>query len=422
MQKICALILAIYSSHSLAAGVSPFYDFASTTVLPKGIRSLSFKTIGTAPSNRLGNDGASAPLGAALTQDVTFQALIDGKPNPEDRDTAFAEAQKAELKAFLENNGFSTEDLAGKTTAEINIVAAIVTPVLAYGMSNNWSLGLAVPVYQYRSSVRTGFVANKNIDKIAQILKEKGMTEELVTLEESLENPVQAKMAKNVYVPPRSMNKTMLGDIKLVSKYRFYRQELIELVAYNELTLPTGNAPDAYKALDLTSGDGQIDLNLGLISAIQVSDGFRFISQLGYIFELPDKLERRIPEDSGSRITPDMDPNTRRDIGDQAYAQFVGEYVPYTGFALNAAYGFKYKAKDRYSGAKFAMNRYKFLETETRQNIHTAQAGASYSTIDLYRAKKFAVPLKAGLNYTHVLAGKNVMDASVYAFELSMFF
>lgn len=62
------------------------------------------------------------------------------------------------------------------------------------------------------------------------------------------------------------------------------------------------------------------------------------------------------------------------------------------------------------------------LEANTRQLLHSATLGAGFSTVDLYKAKQFALPLQVNLAYSRPLMGRNVIKNELVAFEFVMFF
>ena len=83
---------------------------------------------------------------------------------------------------------------------------------------------------------------------------------------------------------------------------------------------------------------------------------------------------------------------------------------------------YQHKGKDKYSGNKYSSARYDYLEVDTEQIMHSYIAGFGFSTIPLFKQKKFKVPLQANLYYTSVYQGKNVLKDDIVTFEMALFF
>ena len=86
------------------------------------------------------------------------------------------------------------------------------------------------------------------------------------------------------------------------------------------------------------------------------------------------------------------------------------------------AYGVSYKERDKYTGTLFPQHRYDWLAIETEQYMQTAQLGLTFSTVPLYKAKRFAVPFQLALNHTRVPAGKNVGKDPVTVLQFHGYF
>jgi hypothetical protein len=77
--------------------------------------------------------------------------------------------------------------------------------------------------------------------------------------------------------------------------------------------------------------------------------------------------------------------------------------------------------KDRVSGS-MGFN-YQSLEEETDWTEHIFFVGLGYSTVPLYREKKFSVPLTASVRYRNRFAGSNNAWKSEYiGINIAVFF
>ena len=67
--------------------------------------------------------------------------------------------------------------------------------------------------------------------------------------------------------------------------------------------------------------------------------------------------------------------------------------------------------KDIYRGSKFSQERYEWMSNlgqAPEQSMQSLLIQADFSTIPLFKEKKFPVPLKLTLNHSLILDGKNV--------------
>lgn len=421
--KLGHLFLLVFIGQLQAAGLKPPMDFTSAKVLPKGVRNLRLRPVLTGANDRFDHEGRLEPVGSAMNSQVSFSRLIDGKPSVGDRGNSLGQLERAQLRSFLKSNGFNDlENAAGSTTGDVHVGASVLVPIVGYGVSKNWTLAAAIPVYQFQTQMKTGFVANAELERLGRLLVDRGMTKEYQELVKNMENPIPLKMQQFGYEPLANEKFSSIGDIKLVSKYLLSQKENISLSMQNDLTVPTGKKPNHNKLVDLSSGDGQWDVGLGMIGEWVGPKAITVASTVGIVAELPQTMARRIPEYPDSALSPDVDENTQRDLGDQIYSQVHGRWEFLEGLALSSALGYQYKQADHYSGRKFESTRYEWMEAKTEQYLVSAQLGLGANTIAKFMRKEFIAPLEAGLNYTHVLAGKNVAQDGLWALDLAMFF
>ena len=91
------------------------------------------------------------------------------------------------------------------------------------------------------------------------------------------------------------------------------------------------------------------------------------------------------------------------------------------GFSVSLLYEYGFGLKHDISGDRgFA---YASLEDETDYTEHVGVIGLSYSTIPLFKAKRFPIPLVASISYRKRFAGSNnVLKSEYIGFGLQIFF
>ncbi len=388
-------------------------DFENAKVLPKGIRNIRFRGAEFQATEKFDGSGQIVPVGNALNKGVTWNKIIDGK------DTA---VEKGLLRGYLESKNVNLNDEVGNTTGVVGIGFQPIIPIMAYGLSEKMTVAIAVPVIKTSLQVDAGFVANENLEGIGKNLIKDGSQAKAYELQYKTANAIQEKLKKYNYQPLQSEEKTRLGDIRIVTKNVLHQKGKFDVAIKGIITAPTGQTTDADKAVDIGTGDGQWDLGLGLVSDWQFSDNNMITGYIAAISQLPTSRARRIPEEADSKLSPDVDKNTRMDLGDVINLQLGNKYSFLKGFSLSSALSLQYKDKDSYSGNKYSSFRYNWLERDTAQTMESVHLSFGYSTLALFREKKFPAPVEANLSFNQVVGGMNAIQDYLVAFELAAYF
>jgi hypothetical protein len=91
-------------------------------------------------------------------------------------------------------------------------------------------------------------------------------------------------------------------------------------------------------------------------------------------------------------------------------------------FSLSLLYKYGFSLKDDISGDQES-HVYKPLEDETDYTEHVGVVSLAYSTMPLFKAKRFPIPVNASISYRNRFAGSNnVLKSEYVSFELSVFF
>ena len=107
--------------------------------------------------------------------------------------------------------------------------------------------------------------------------------------------------------------------------------------------------------------------------------------------------------------------------GSQFQVETAGTYQFYDGFDIGLMYRYAFKFKDKVSG-NMGFN-YGSMEDLTNWNYHMFRVALSYSTFELFQAKKFPLPVTASIEYNNVFAGSNwFMQQQWFAVNLAVYF
>jgi len=388
-------------------------DFPSAKTLPKGVRNLRFKEAWVQGTQMYDNSGSKVSLGNKIDSAITVEKIIDGESDPD---------KQAVLAGYLHGSGYEDSDELGQVSGEVNVAANVYAPIVAYGFTNKLTVAVAVPIIQSKTSVDTGYSSNQAIYTLKQKLESQGNLQDSEELVRNINRPVDKKLEDYGYQPMEDESKTEMGDIKLVSKYKLQEQYFYTLSLLGEITLPTGKEVSIDKAFGVPSGDGQTDVGLGLAFDYDLTDKLNFSESVGFIVQLPDKTDKRIPRRADTSLTPDKEENINRNLGDILYANLASSYNLFYGFYARGGYSFQYKGRDSFAGNRYQDYRYNWMEVNTEQNMHSLIGGLSFSSVQLYQQKRAIIPLEANLTYSAVLTGKNVVSDALIAFEAVLYF
>ena len=397
-----------------AADLKPLFTLSDARVLPVGVRRVSYKNMLLSADQKFGDSGRSRVLADSLFKRITFDTILLGTKKP---------AERGALEQVMMSMGAVGSDDFGVTTGQVNINTSTHVPIFAWGVTERLTLAAALPIVQASINVDSGVIQENPEMHAAMLnaLSKKGVTEKIVEFQEKMRDPVRSKLRDYGYRELAAEEVSLVGDLKLVSKYRMVHNQHSRLSLLGELTLPVGHQKDIDNVVNVTLADGQTDLGLGIHYDYLASSSVTLALGAIYTLQLPDRHRERIPEQWESRVTPDIDSDLRRDLGDILAVQLGGMYAN-KGWRFQAGHSYQYKGADHYSGTRFAPERYTWMSKETRQEMHSLVLGGGYSTIDLFKQKKFPLPMMISINHTRVLAGRNVVDNPLTSLDISLFF
>ncbi|GAB4406941.1 MAG: hypothetical protein OHK0056_06510 [Bacteriovoracaceae bacterium] len=413
--KRCICLLTLFTmSPSFAGDLKAPVGLPSAKVLPKGVRNLTYKNVAADAENKYNSSGESLVIADPFFKEITFKDAIRGKIDPVD--------QGAFEQAML-SIGATETDSFGQTTGQVNIKANVHVPIFAWGVTKRLTLAAAFPIIQSSTNVDTGVVhSNPSLhQQMKAALEAKGVSSKVAEFDNKMNDPIRAKLEEYNYEPLKNESTTKMGDIKLIAKFMGHEDDYNRIVLSTDVTLPTGKDQDVNKVVDVASGDDQWDIGAGIGYDRVLNEDFTWANELSYVVQLPDQNPERIPLFDDSKVTPDIDYNTQRDLGDIAIATTSLKFRKF-GWSLGSGYSFQYKGADRYSGTAYSSERYKYLEQDTRQNMHSAIISGGFDTLDLFRSKRFPVPIILSITHTWVLSGKNVINDPLTTLDFSMFF
>jgi lipopolysaccharide assembly outer membrane protein LptD (OstA) len=182
---------------------------------------------------------------------------------------------------------------------------------------------------------------------------------------------------------------------------------------------PTGEVDDPDNLVDTKFGDGAYALLFQLQNDFTGIKNLLLNATFRYDLVLLHKERLRVPDSVHQPLTTNEE-NVERNIGDRIELEISGMYDFFDGFSFSLLYKYGYKFKDHVSG-NGGFN-YKSLEDETDVQEHVGIASLCYSTIPLYQAKKFPIPITASVSYRDRFAGTNLLKTEYISLTLAIYF
>jgi len=376
----------LISGPAWTGGLLAPFGSDSANVLPRGIRSIQIQSFTTEISETIDANTDTRALGSSLNVTVKLKDLIDGKSSATDRVSTRAYLKRVYGKSYDE------DEVMGTTYGEINVRLTTTVPILAYGLTDLWTIAVAIPVIYSNIDVTTGFVPSKRakalINKVLLNDHRRGSARKA---ERDSRNPIRKKFVDKGYDPNYSSEKTEIGDVVWINKVQIDKTDSYAVALQPSLVFPTGRRKSIHDPFDIGSGDGQFDLGLKAIADFYVSSRITLTGSVGYVAQLPDKKAFRIPESENESLSSDIDPEVERDLGDISQIKLSARMGLFgvDGLSMMTAYSLATKRRDKYRGDQYELHRYKLLEEGTDQTLEAGQLGFGYSTVPLYRKEGF---------------------------------
>jgi len=211
-----------------------------------------------------------------------------------------------------------------------------------------------------------------------------------------------------------------ISDIEAGVRYQYLKTDRWRLAFTGGVRFPTGEVDDPDNLIDTSFGTGAWALLFRFNQDLFVMKNLLLNATFRYDLVLPDKRTKRIPNNVDQPITANRE-KVHRNLGDVFELEASGSYEFLKGLSFSLLYRYAFKLKDHVSGHQnFA---YESLEDETNWQYHIFETGLSYSTIPLYMAKKFILPLTASISYKNVFAGKNnYLKQQLFSVNLAFYF
>ncbi|MEK6773460.1 MAG: hypothetical protein AABY64_05945 [Bdellovibrionota bacterium] len=303
---------------------------------------------------------------------------------------------------------------------EFNIdpTVSYFAPVYARGISNKWTMALALPIITYKNTVKISR-SFSNVDFYKQEFGGK-----FPELDQALNTDLGAETLKAIsaagYKPLVDKNETFLHDVQLVSFYNLFSQDRISVIHSAYLGLPTGPKfdPDDITALNIS---GMTSLENGVTFAYNMDYGVTFMSTLSYLYSLPDQITKRVPRNEDDILPNDSTKESiRRTTGSKTTLKNELAVKFNDKYKVGVGHGYAQKNSDSYSGSNGS--RYDLLTANTNTQEQTASLSLSYDTVKSYFKKQAVIPAIISYDLSSAFAGQNIERKIIQEISFILFF
>ena len=413
--KMIALfaLATLVATQAHASGLIAPISLDSAQVMPKGVRSVRLAGFTFQADDKYDGAGHIVNLANEINKPITLRQLADAQPKGFER---------GQFKGGLESLDLNLDDVIGQTNGSVDTRITTTVPVIAWGVTKNLTLAVAVPVIYSNMNVAVGWTANANMQAVLDKAVAKGLGSKVISKEAMLQNVVQTKLEMLGYKPLVSETHTDLGDVNLVAKYQLLKGDQYAVALAGRLVLPTGRTADTDKVIDIAGGDGQWDAGLGLASDYFITSKLSVTGSVGYLYQIDAIKRKRIPNTWDDTLSSDIDERVNEKYGNIFGTGAGVRWAVHPVVTLGVGYSYQSKEGDSYAGGKYEQARYDILAKDSVQTLQAAQAQISLSTIDLFLKKKFVAPLEMSLGFTGIMSAQNVPLANITSLELVSYF
>jgi hypothetical protein len=214
-----------------------------------------------------------------------------------------------------------------------------------------------------------------------------------------------------------------LGDIQLGAKYQYWRSEDVRLAAGGGVRFPTGRQDDPNDLVDMSWSSGAYGLfarfqhdyilsNLWKEQPTPASEGVAAAGDVilngsfRYEWVLPDEATLRVAEPNTLTTTRER---LDRDLGDRFDFEVSAQYQLTSAFAFSLAYRYGFKLKDEFTSNRGLATGVLEEDTDSTEQVYIVRL--TYSTLPLYRAGRFPLPVDIALSWRDRFAGSGPRSA-----------
>ncbi len=388
-----ALLFTLFCASSALSVKASYYD-----VLPEGVRNFTYRYIQTGAIGGSYNSSGQFE-GYNLSANINADAL---KGINSAVDTYLDSLSAADYAAF----SFGTFE--GKVASKVSAHAF----GLGYGLTKKITIYGFIPYLMAEVDL--------NINRTENGRNSVGSTVQIEDLPD-----VDARLIQSLFVnyygynPLGKWQAKDFGDAELGAMIQLKRWRGAGLLSVIGVVLPTGKKDNPDTLQDIGFGDGQWDVFLEFGGGLRYNRWWGADSWLRYTYQSPYKKTIRMPDSFDFPVTSRIGEATIK-LGDRLQFNLQNTLYLNDQFSLSGLYTLDKKRIDNYTSAYAESDRY--YEDQSNELSHIGRFNLGYSTVGLYKRKKFLAPLLLNFSYQNIFDGQNIPKYDRFDLEIRLFF
>ena len=412
--RYAVLIFFLFTELAQATSLVNRYQYLSTGLLPTGVW-----TFGVSHGQSVGSGGSFSGVGQKISnqeffsKDITYSNLLDEIKNPLEQDLARAAFEVYE-KDHNENAGTVVNDVSVSQKSNAYFIGR--------GLSKKSNLFIIFPIVTIQTEFSSEFRHGESLLSLAQKLRDEGQFIEAHEIISKSQDALRKRLDENGYRSRYPRELTTLANIHVNHRYAAITQSKFQLSADSTLILPAGKRFDEDDFLYYKIREEQVSFRQNLTAMVNLPSDFSLLPSLYYQKRFAFEEGRRIPNNSASPLSEDIDPNTRIKYGDSFGGSLQVNFTPLDSYVFYLGQSYEQRLKDSYSGSRYSNERYDYLAQDTDQTLGVGYLGIALNTIEYFLSNKFPAPLDLNLQYSFTNFGKNTFNNQAVAMNLMVFY
>lgn len=405
----------LFISSAWATGLVNRYQYLSTDVMPDGVW-----TFGVSKGQSLvGGNGSFSSGGQKISneqffsKDITYSNLLDEIKDPLEQDLA---------RSAFQVYGQQENEFAGTVRNDVDVSQKSEAYILGRGFGKKSSLFIIFPIVTINTRFESSFQHSPSLIKLTDQLRSEGQYNQAQEILDKSQNALRKRLDENGYNSSYPREFTTLANIHLNHRYAALRTSRVGLSADSTLVVPAGKKFDEDDFLYFKVREEQFSFRQNLTGNLLLSPRFSLLGSTYYHKRFAFDQSRRIPKNSASPLSSDIDKNTRIKYGDTYGGSLQLNISPADAYLFYLGQSFEAKVKDSVSGSKFESYRYHYMEQDTAQQLGLGYIGIAMNTIQSFIAGHFPVPIDVNLQYSISNYGQNVFNNQAVTMNLMVFY
>jgi hypothetical protein len=391
---------------------------ASYDTLPMGVNTFVFKQVATSKIESKYNANNN---NESLLINETFST--SNLSNISDAiNSYFEELKKISPDAY---NAFSLGEFEAKASATVNAQGI----GLGRGITDRFTVFGSLPIYHLKTNVNFYQKNSSNLNQVKNALINSNPTTAIGTfvkqltlqLPDSNEELLQSVLVNYYnYKPLGTWEKDALGDAEIGFIYRLTNQANMGSALSMGLVLPTGSVDDPDSLQDVSTGDGQTDVFIESMNGIGLFNNTILFDIKGkYTYQFEGEKRVRLYNDPDVPLSKEST-TVREKLGNKIETTSsitfnANQWLSFSGSYIYSSIG---KSSYKLNDEKIK----KALEANTDTIGEWAKVSVGLSTIELYKSKKFEMPLEVIFSGQKLINAKNTADYNRFDIDFKMYF